>query len=113
MSEDRYNGYANRETWTVALFVDNDEGWLESVLEALREAGPDVTPAEAGQIVRENVESLITSSGYRDTYGETIPEHLAQIAEEVGSLWRVDWDELGEAYLEQLGEIDNWNRSQS
>ena len=30
-----YNGWSNRETWAVALYINNDQGWQESVHEAL------------------------------------------------------------------------------
>lgn len=105
-STDTWSGYANRETWAVALYVDNDEGWQESVLESLRQAGPDLTPQMAGQVIRENVESTVTSSGYRMTYGEEIPSRLVEIAEDIGSLWRVDWDELGDVFLATLADVD-------
>ena len=33
MAEDTtYNGWTNRETWLVALWINNEQGWQESCL---------------------------------------------------------------------------------
>jgi hypothetical protein len=37
MTDETYEGWTNRETWAVALHINNDQGWQESVHEALRE----------------------------------------------------------------------------
>lgn len=39
MTDNTYNGWSNYETWNWKLWVDNDEGWQESVLEAARDSG--------------------------------------------------------------------------
>ena len=121
-----YNGWTNRETWAVALHINNDQGWQESVHEALRENASDMdypdayrsgsskidaedaknyAASKAGEIVRENVENLLTVDGYEDTFGSERPKALQSIAEEVGSLWRVNWTELGESFLSDLEEM--------
>lgn len=105
-----YNGYPNRETWAVALYVNNDEGWQEGVHEALAEitVDPDnkwFSSSVAGDAIRNNVESLLTVTGYREMTGEDhLPANLSEIAEDIGSLYRVDWDHLGELFLSDLTE---------
>jgi heme oxygenase len=107
-TDERYNGWTNRETWAVALYINNDQGWQESVLGALREewlAGyfsADQTD-RAGEIIRENVEQVLTVDGYEEMTGEDhLPAALSRIAEDIGSLYRVNWDELGAAFLSDL-----------
>lgn len=119
MSE-KYNGWANRETWAVALHINNDQGWQESVLEAVRNAvdgvmqdppvwlgpGGATDPSEldarwasvAGDAIRENVEDTL------DALWEFHSDELRNILTDLGSLWRVDWTELGAAFLSDLDE---------
>jgi hypothetical protein len=122
MSEDTYNGWANRETWAVALHINNDQGWQESVREAVRNAVDGATqdpspwlvdhtgtvPAAtlariAGDAIRENVEDVLDpdvfslTDSQRDTY--TVSRDLWMARDDIGSLWRVDWTELGASFL--------------
>jgi hypothetical protein len=112
-TSESYNGWANRETWAVALWINNEQRWQELVHEELRAAidtqrvehhTDTLSANKAGDVVRENVENLITVDGYRETYGEAIPEDLVRIAEDIGSLYRVDWHEIGTAFLADLAE---------
>jgi hypothetical protein len=123
---DSYNGWTNRETWAVALHINNDQGWQESVHEALRGI-PDVgdprwamtyddsnDPSgalrqtlyrQAGEIIRENVEEVLDPSDVL-AEGDDAPEifvrNLWPVAQDIGSLWRVNWTELGAAFLSDL-----------
>jgi hypothetical protein len=113
-----YSGWANRETWAVALHINNDQGWQESVLEALRDTMGELSHnaarsgatdaematlaqsaeavAEAAEIIRENVEDTL------ETLWEFRSDELRNILTDFGSLWRVDWTQLGAAFLEDL-----------
>lgn len=113
---EKYNGWTNRETWAVALYINNDQGWLESVQETLREElGPFLrapreverraVTSEAGLLVRQHVETLLDPQQYRTEYGEQQPEALAIILHDIGSLYRVDWDEIGAAFLADLEDV--------
>lgn len=115
MTDDTYNGWANRETWAVALYVNNDQRWQESVLDALREAVGEVIVGdsgyeyadvplkdwEAGAIVKEMIEEL---AYHIIDEPETTTRELRQAFEDIGSLWRVDWDALGAAFLADIAE---------
>ena len=132
MSEETYNGWTNRETWAVALHINNDQGWQESVHEALREANAETLPCgecgygkdehddadhayrashvSAGAIIRENVEDVFDV----ETYGtldspedcQNFVRRTMPILRDIGSLWRVNWTELGAAFLGDLEELD-------
>lgn len=108
-SDDRYNGWTNRETWAVALYINNDEGWQESVLEELRQRDADLrenydgerlNSYGAGELIRENVEQVLWGDHVGDT--EHVNEAVMMAIEDIGSLWRVNWTELGAAFLEDL-----------
>jgi energy-converting hydrogenase A subunit M len=101
--EDSYNGWTNRETWAVALWINNEQGWQESVIEALREAltmqVEELTASKAGEIVRENVEDMLLS----DEMGVSCTVQR-DILHDIGSLYRVDWREVGESFLTDVRE---------
>lgn len=95
---EQYNGWANRETWALMLHVGNDQGLYEMFRDGARlnrEEGGDVADA-----AKDLAESIFTRRGYVDYYGGEWPDALADIAREIGSLWRVDWSEVAAALLE-------------
>lgn len=118
---DGYNGWANYPTWNVALWINNDQGWQESVHEGLRQVADEYRDPEcgacddgethpvgdypaylAGSAVRENVLEVI--DGW-DTDGQ--PAGLA--ADLLGwALDQVDWDEIGAAFLADVVEADTY-----
>ena len=114
---DNYNGWTNRETWAVALHINNDQGWQESVLEALRGRitdspdpdSDDALPYDASIIIRESVERVTGLERIawlsRDLETDRLDAVLS-IREDIGSLWRVNWQELGAAFLSDIEEGD-------
>jgi hypothetical protein len=108
---EQYEGWTNRETWAVALHINNDQGWQASVHEAIKpyeDAEGDVVSYDAwaaGEIIRENVEETLNLLWQgRDNareYDETV---FSTVREDIGSLWRVNWTELGAAFLADLEE---------
>ena len=57
---------------------------------------------QAGEIVREYVEDLFDWSNY----GDDIPTGLLTMREDIGSMWRVSWREIGGAFLSDVIEQD-------
>jgi hypothetical protein len=119
MTDDTYNGWTNRETWAVALHINNDRAWQEAVHQALAEAVGEVvvgdegyeerdvplTSWQAGDIIREIVEETLSpvEVDLTDRF-DGIHLNAAQwmAVQEIGSMWRVNWDELGAAFLADL-----------
>lgn len=123
--DETYEGWTNRETWAVALHINNDQGWQESVHEALAN-GPYASEAftledarsafynaprsvehMAGEIIRENVEDHLAA--LLECAVESGPcilrdAHCAydSVRNDIGSLWRVDWDALGASFLSDI-----------
>jgi hypothetical protein len=101
---DEYNGWTNRETWALNLWLSNDPGLYdltrERVIAAAREYtpgeyGPDTVPAYyIGDAVK-NLWEEITDPGEQLV---TATEILSMVRE-VGSVWRVNWDEIGAAWM--------------
>lgn len=80
-----YNGWANYETWNVALWIDNDEGLYLEKCRFLRTADDEgLTP--------DSVESFC-----RDLFPEGTPDMDGPAA-----MALVDWEELADAWREEL-----------
>ena len=98
---DSYNGWTNRETWALALNINNDEGLYDMFTELVRgmHDEPDYAVEDA---IQSRVESLLIRAEYEGVYGGAQPAALTAMAEEVGSLWRVDWVEIRESLEEGI-----------
>lgn len=83
--QERYNGYANRPTWAVCLWLSNDEHTYNWVQELISESADDYEAAQAlRDALEENNPLQEASSLYSDLlgwalalvdYGEVV-EHL-------------------------------------
>ena len=104
---DTFNGWSNRETWAVALHINNDQAWQNDVLTAIAEAlasSTELFACEAGDIVRVNVEDMLDSLGGHGAY-----EVFQSVRDDLGSLWRVDWHELGATFLRDAAAVSECN----
>lgn len=86
---EEYNGWTNRETWACHLHLSNDQGMYESCREATRES------------LEEYVCELLDPAYWRDSFGESMPREIELMKDDIGSLWRVNWDEIVEALEEE------------
>ena len=117
MSEE-FNGWTNRETWCMSLHLDNDRGIYHEAQNAtarglIRAADfanefPEVTvhvyrhvAIELEDMVqewRDDLEEFPGSTNGRDFV--VWPHPLLSIFLEIGSLWRVDFDEIAVGKLD-------------
>ena len=104
MSDNTYNGWTNRETWALMLWINNDEGLVSWAREIVELAEPHGIVQVEDQI-RTWAETLLSHNLYTEEYGAPWPEGLATMAEDVGSLWRINWNEVAETLLEDLQEL--------
>lgn len=107
MEEQDYNGWSNRESWATALHIDNDQALLEIALdyarEEEREHAEDESEMDARNCLANVLEYWITQdlltleniSGNRPLWG---------MLTDIGSLYRVNWRELADHYLDQARE---------
>ncbi|RJQ53387.1 MAG: hypothetical protein C4521_07590 [Actinobacteria bacterium] len=86
--EETYNGWTNRETWALHLWITNDEGLYHDARDHLRHAhGGDLA------------EALKTWT--EELFDQEATQELRSMRDDVGSLWRVNWKEVADALLEE------------
>lgn len=90
--DETYNGWANRETWAAALHLNNTE-YLQDA--AVRYAGMD----EYGRALEEWYDTLYDAFWNTCEDWAHTPE-IRMMIQEVGSYWRVNWQEINAALLE-------------
>jgi hypothetical protein len=98
---DKYNGYTNKPTWTIALWLDNDEGSQSFVVETAsdyleandwqRESAQYHMARWLEEYVDELRDSLFNGSEPTSMFSDLLSFSIA---------W-VDWDELAEGYVSQ------------
>jgi hypothetical protein len=103
-ASDTYNGWTNRETWALNLVLSNDQGLAEMTRERVAEvlagtkAGLSTSTArDAGEAVKQLFEELTDPN-----YGVLGLVAIVRLLREVGGVWRIDWREIGAAWLENL-----------
>jgi hypothetical protein len=86
-----YQGWKNYETWAVALWIDNEQGSQDAVLEQVRELKDPSAIADYLKDMIEDANPLMEEpSLYSDLLGAAISE--------------VDWYELANNYINQIKE---------
>ena len=91
---EEFNGWTNRETWAMNLWLENDEGIYNEMNELTREEikghdeGEAINPYYLGERLQEWVEALFD-------YENVIHNRdLFLMLTDVGSLYRVNWREI-------------------
>lgn len=120
MSDDTYNGWTNRETWALKLWLDNDQNLYAMAHErvgvalmVLRDDDSAAYPSWCDTVEeRAKWDALRAGEAIKDLWEElTDPdeglmgaEQALSMVKDVGSDYRVNWDEIGAAYVEEVDE---------
>jgi phage-related baseplate assembly protein len=102
---EQYNGWANRETWALNLWLSNDEGLYNMTRERVADAIESLEVEDDEE--RKRYAARAASEAVRDLTEELFDpseelmsaENIITILSDIGSLYRVDWDEIGAAWL--------------
>jgi len=84
MIDEKFNGWTNRETWAVRLWLTNDREICDSVFEVIKNS------ENPQQALKEWVEDLRAETR----------EHI--MWDDIGSLWRVDWQSIISSFKEEV-----------
>jgi hypothetical protein len=90
---EEYNGWTNRETWAVNLWVTNDQGLMGAVDEAMKGAyDAEGENYRLDEVYRDVMFDLLDGDGLpsRETW---------MMKDDIGSLWRVNWRELADTWV--------------
>ena len=100
--EEKYNGWTNRETWALNLWLTNDEGLYNMTLEMLKEA--HTRDIDNGTEIIEKIDALrdFVEELEEQVKTQCANEELISMMSDIGSLWRVNWAEVVEAFKEDL-----------
>ena len=95
--ETEYNGWTNRETWAVALHINNDEGLLNPINEVakLHENLNDLAD-EIEAFIGEDVLNFENISTNRSAF---------MMLQDIGSLYRVNWREVAESFISDASAV--------
>jgi len=92
---DEHNGWANKETWATVLWLSNDEGFHSQARELAAEHQYEFC-FQADDAVKEWVTELLDPSG---DYGPWKQQY--SMTKDIGSLWRVDWRAVADAFRDE------------
>lgn len=88
--EKGYNGWKNYETWVIKLWIDNDQGSYNHFRELAKTEG---RAYELGQLIQEEIEEMNPIEG-ASLFSDLMTAALSE----------VDWREIAESLLEEVGE---------
>jgi hypothetical protein len=97
---EEYNGWSNRETWAVALHLNNDQGFIDEVEQFTHRAIQDNPLEEAGYRLADSLEEWVSAFFEFDTVSTN--EHLFIMMTDIGSLYRVNWREIAQTYVDTM-----------
>ncbi len=111
MGNDTYQGWANRETWAMNLWLANDQGLYLAALEVARDA-VDVYTTRCdmyGNDPTDDGASLVIGEAIVEWFDNDLRESMAgddymSMRFDIGSTWRVDMRKLGSGWLSDLKE---------
>lgn len=85
MNNERYNGWSNRGTWNIALWLNNDEGLYRAAIELRNRLAKNGIAIKTAQTAKKIVLELM---------GETTPDNIKTTAK------NINWVEIKEAINE-------------
>ena len=88
-NDEKYNGFTNRETWAVKLYIDNDQYFYSYYVDLLNRS------SDAYDLARDledwwtvMIQDLLDCNNIRSAERNMIMD--------IGSLWRVNWLEIAQ-----------------
>ena len=89
LGPERYNGWSNRETWAVSLYISNDQYFYSYYVDMLNRS------TDVHDFARE-LETWFTDMIYDLLESSNIRSYERGMILDIGSLWRVNWLEIVE-----------------
>ena len=97
--DETYNGWVNRETWAVALHLDNDQS-IQSLMSDFAASCGDET-----QVLADAIKDFVEDAFDSVVEGADDVSEWAKLAiRDVGSMWRVEWRDVAEHVMDYYKE---------
>jgi hypothetical protein len=109
MSDNKYNGWTNYETWVCKLWMDNDEGSQEHWREQAQWAYENPVKNQYMELERRRVARLVDCLKiYHDEQAEQFMSNQSSVFADLlnASLGSVNWYEIAESLLEEIEEVE-------
>ena len=118
---DKYNGWTNRETWAFDMHLSNDEGRYNYAMATARDIVADtegsgdgvLTPAGSRRAVRRMADFLesylvdVREAVFFPPQRATGAENDRLMLADVGSVWRVNYDEIAKNWIDDAAAGDD------
>ena len=98
---DKYNGWSNYETWNWALWINNEQGWQETVNEQAEECYRDADKGED----RKHDACTALADILKSEAEENSPEVTGPYADILNAaLGAIDWYEIAESFISECAD---------
>lgn len=98
--ETEYNGWTNRETWATNLWIDNEFGLYERVNEMAKEIFESEDKFKTSTMATQLEELFDELFDMESLFAN---RELITMMSDIGSLYRVNWGEIAQSKLEEVG----------
>lgn len=105
---DKYNGWANYETWVWKLWIDNDQGRQEYLLDRAAEVYAEAEPQFDFMTKRDQAVTDLANElqGEAEDMQEETVTFTGPLSDLLGSaIGRIDWREIAESLIDDAEEI--------
>jgi hypothetical protein len=107
MTDTKYNGWTNYETWNCKIWIDNDQG----IQEYWKDYAKNITPIENEYMDEPRCKVHALADALKDKFEQQAEDHVPSM---VGffadimnaALNRVNWIEIAESLLEEVKEVE-------
>lgn len=111
MTNEKFNGWTNYETWNVALWFDNEQSSQEYWKERAQEHYNDAVAGEYEGQTREFEAAYSLSKEMKEQAEEFMPEVEGFYADLLqAALQEVNWMEIAQHYMEYAVEVEKHNQ---
>lgn len=95
-----YNGHSNRETWACCLWLSNDYGLYQEVIEARDKLANRFDGRELIHFLADWIKDYVEYDLKEFSEQSEKDSTIRQMFAEIGSLWRIDWEEIAEGFID-------------
>jgi len=97
---EEYSGWTNRETWAINLYLENDQGFYDEVQQLTHRSIQDNPLDEVTYRLADTLEEWVNALFEFDNISAN--EQLFNMLYSIGSLYRVNWRELAQGYINTM-----------